>query len=132
MPGSELEKLSPYLQQISDHIGQITLEDYIERNTIEPTHLGFIRGRDLKNSIIIADEAENLTRQHIQLLIGRVSQGSSLWICGDLKQCDLNLTERNSGIQATIDNLAGNPLFGMVKLIKSERSEVAALADLLD
>jgi PhoH-like ATPase len=132
LPGSELEKLSPYLQQIADHIGQITLEDYIERNTIEPVHLGFIRGRDLKNSIIIADEAENLTKQHIQLLIGRVSTGSALWICGDMKQVDAKKFELNSGIQALIDNLAGNPLFGMVKLMKSERSETAALADLLD
>jgi len=37
-----------------------------------------------------------------------------------------------SGIPKLIEGLAGNPLFGMVKLIKSERSAVAACADALD
>ena len=37
-----------------------------------------------------------------------------------------------SGIPKLISNLKGNPLFGMVKLIKTERSAVAATADLLD
>ena len=73
-----------------------------------------------------------MTRQHIQLLIGRVSSRSELWLAGDLKQTDSINFEKNSGIQALINGLAGDPLFGMVKLLKSERSAVAALADKLD
>jgi len=37
-----------------------------------------------------------------------------------------------SGIPRLISGLAGNPLFGMVKLMKSERSAIAACADYLD
>ena len=132
LPGEELDKLGPFIQQIADHVGEFELEDMLNQNVIEPVHLGFIRGRDIRNSIIICDECENMTRQHIQLLLGRVSSRSEIWFIGDQKQCDSLTFEKNSGIQALIEGLAGDPLFGMVKLIKSERSKIAALADRLD
>lgn len=132
LPGNEIEKLAPFIQQIADHVGQMTLDDMLEQNVLEPVHLGFMRGRDIKNAIIFCDEVENMTKQHIQLLIGRVSSGSELWLAGDLKQTDNINFEKNSGVRALIQGLAGDPLFGMVKLIKSERSAVAALADKLD
>ena len=132
LPGEELDKMMPWLKQIEDHVGPFTFEDMLNQNIIEPVHLGYIRGRDIKNSIIFCDEVENMTRQHIQLLIGRVSSRSELWLAGDLKQTDGINFEKNSGIQALIQGLTGEPLFGMVKLMKSERSKVAALADKLD
>lgn len=132
LPGEEIDKLMPWLKQIEDHVGAFTFEDMLNQGVIEPVHLGYIRGRDIKNSIIFCDEIENMTRQHIQLLIGRVSSRSELWLAGDLKQTDSINFEKNSGIQALINGLAGDPLFGMVKLLKSERSAVAALADKLD
>ena len=132
LPGTELEKLAPFIQQIADHVGQIALDDMLEQNIIEPVHLGFMRGRDIKNAIIFCDEVENMTKQHIQLLIGRVSSGSELWLAGDLQQTDSLNFEKNSGVRALIKGLENDPLFGMVKLIKSERSAVAALADKLD
>ena len=132
LPGEEIDKLMPWLKQIEDHVGGFTFDDMLQQGIIEPVHLGYIRGRDIKNSIIFCDEVENMTKQHIQLLIGRVSSRSELWLAGDLKQTDSINFEKNSGIQALINGLAGDPLFGMVKLLKSERSAVAALADKLD
>lgn len=132
LPGEEIDKLMPWLKQIEDHVGAFTFEDMLNQGVIEPVHLGYIRGRDIKNSIIFCDEVENMTRQHIQLLIGRVSSRSELWLAGDLKQTDNINFEKNSGIQTLIQGLGGDPLFGMVKLLKSERSAVAALADKLD
>lgn len=132
LPGEEIDKLMPWLKQIEDHVGAFTFEDMLNQGVIEPVHLGYIRGRDIKNSIIFCDEVENMTKQHIQLLIGRVSSRSELWLAGDLKQTDNINFEKNSGIQALIQGLGGDPLFGMVKLLKSERSAVAALADKLD
>ena len=132
LPGEEIDKLMPWLKQIEDHVGAFTFEDMLNQGIIEPVHLGYIRGRDIKNSIIFCDEVENMTKQHIQLLIGRVSSRSELWLAGDLKQTDNINFEKNSGIQALIQGLGGDPLFGLVKLLKSERSAVAALADKLD
>jgi len=133
LPGSFNEKMLPFAMPMADHLGGIDgLWHMIDRGTIEVVHLGFIRGRDIKNSIIICSEAENMTKEHIQLLLGRVGEGSALWINGDFKQCDDKVFEKNSGLLTAVDRLKGHPLFGYVKLVKTERSETAAMADLLD
>lgn len=131
LPGSELEKQMPWLRQIEDHIGPQNFEEMINCGQIEPAHLSTLRGRDLKNCIILVDEAENLLTTNIQLLLGRVAEGSEIIFCADVKQCDYN-DEKMSGIPTMIECLQDNRLFGMVKLLKTERSEVAALADLMD
>ena len=133
LPGSSNEKLLPFAMCLAEHVGGVDGLSYmIEKGIVEVVHLGFIRGRDIKNSIILCSEAENLTKEHIQLLIGRVGEGSNLWINGDFKQTDLAIFERNNGLMTAIDRLKGHPRFGYVKLIKTERSETAAMADLLD
>ena len=133
LPGSCNEKLLPFAMPMSDHLGGIDgLEIMMRQGKIEVVHLGFIRGRDIKNSIIICSEAENTTKEHIQLLLGRVGEGSELWINGDFRQCDADVFARNSGLMAAVDRLKGHRRFGYVELLKTERSETAAMADLLD
>jgi PhoH-like ATPase len=133
LPGTELEKLLPFVMPLADHVGGVEgIEMLMRQGKLEVQHLGFIRGRDIKNSIIICSEAENLTKQHVQLLIGRVGEGSNLWLDGDFKQTDARVFEENNGLNIAIDKLKGHPLFGYVHLEKSERSETSALADLLD
>ncbi|MNP27410.1 hypothetical protein D3C76_1203200 [compost metagenome] len=89
-----------------------------------------IRGRDIKNSIIYVTEFQNNTREHAQLLLGRVGEGSQLWINGDLKQTDSEVFVSNSGISA-ITKLRGNELYAQVTLDKTERSKTAELAELI-
>lgn len=133
LPGSKLEKLLPYAMPLADHLGGETgLEMQIMTGNIEIEHLGYIRGRDIKNSIIYVSEAENLTKEHVQLLIGRVGEGSALWMNGDFKQTDSSIFRMNNGLLSTVQKLAGHEKFGYVQLQKTERSETAAMADLLD
>lgn len=133
LPGSKLEKLLPYAMPLADHLGGETgLEMQMMAGTIEIEHLGYIRGRDIKNTIIYVSEAENLTKEHVQLLIGRVGEGSALWMNGDFKQTDSALFRSNNGLLSTVQKLAGHKNFGYVQLQKTERSETAAMADLLD
>ena len=75
---------------------------------------------------------ENLTKEHVQLLIGRVGSGSSLWMNGDFRQTDSHIFRINNGLLSTVQKLAGHEKFGYVRLEKTERSETAAMADLLD
>lgn len=131
LPGDEIAKQYPWLRQIEDHIGIQKFEEYLENGIIEPAHLSTLRGRDLKNCIILVDEAENLLATNIQLLLGRVAANSEIIFCADVKQCDYE-NESKSGIPRLIQRLAGHKLFGMVKLLKTERSAIAACADLLD
>lgn len=133
LPGSMFEKIYPFAAILADCLGgEVALERAITDGWVEIQPLGFIRGRSFQRSIIYCSEAENLTKQHIQLLIGRVGEGSTLWINGDLRQIDDVAFERNNGIQKLIDKLTGNERFGTVYLPITERSETARLADLLD
>lgn len=131
LPGDEIDKQYPWLRQIEDHLGTQLFEQYINEGRLEPAHLSTLRGRDLKHCLILVDEAENLLTTNIQLLLGRVAEGSQIIFCADVKQCDYK-DMKMSGIPKLIEGLMGNPLFGMVKLIKSERSAIAACADCLD
>lgn len=133
LPGTVQDKLLPYMMPLADHLGsREILEDYLLAGAIEPIHLGFLRGRDLRDTLIYCTEAQNLSVAHMQLLIGRVAEGSELWLDGDIKQTDRKVFEKSSGIGAVIEKLSGNKHFAYVHLTKNERSEVAALADLLD
>lgn len=133
LPGDLNQKLLPFAGPICDNLGgEIGLERAIADGIVELQHLGFMRGRSWKRSIIYSSEAENLTKEHIQLLIGRIGEGSALWLNGDLRQIDGAVFENNNGISHLIDRLAGHPKFGMVYLNITERSETARMADLLD
>ena len=133
LPDGVYQKLLPFALPLADHLGGVAgLEMFVNQGRIEIQHLGFMRGRDIKDSIIYCSEAENMTKEHIQLLIGRVGEGSALWLNGDFKQTDMKVFDDNNGLYRLIEKLQGNKLFGAVKLIKTERSETASLADLLD
>ena len=133
LPGTELEKLKPFLGPLIDHAGgEEGVQKLLEEGKLVVIPLGHLRGRSLKNSIIFCTECENLTRQHIQLLMGRVDEGTQLWLDGDLKQRDKQIFEQSAGIERTVERLSGHRLFAYIHLEKSERSEVAAMADLLD
>lgn len=133
LPGDAFDKLLPFAMPLADHVGgRDGLERLISTQQIEVEHLGFIRGRDIKNTIIMCSEAENMTKEHVQLLLGRVGEGSALWLNGDYKQTDHKVFAENNGLMIAVDRLKGHPKFGFVKLIKTERSETAAMADLLD
>lgn len=133
LPGNADEKTLPYLMPFADHCGGIEgIQQLTAQGKLEVIPLAFLRGRSIRNSIIYSMESENLTRQHIQLIMARVDTGSQLWMDGDTKQRDRAIFESSQGLETMIAHLRGEPLFGYVHLIKTERSPVAALADLLD
>lgn len=133
LPGSEEQKMLPYLMPFCDHCGGLEgAKALMDCGKLEIIPLGFLRGRSIRNAILYAMESENLLKEHIQLLMGRIDEGSQLWMDGDIKQRDRLNFEKSKGLEVMVERLSGNHLFGYINLIKSERSEVAALADLLD
>jgi len=133
LKGTFYDKMSVWAMPLADHIGgREYLDMYVQRGMVEVEHLGFLRGRDIKNSIIICTEAEHLTREHVQLLLGRVADGSILILEGDTRQIDAKAFRQDNGLEAAINRLKGNRLFSYVHLQESVRSETAKLADLLN
>ena len=133
LPGDDFAKMKPFLGPFLDHAGgNEGVTKLLEEDKLWVIPLGHLRGRSLKNCILLCSECENLTKEHIQLLMGRIDEGSQLWLDGDLKQRDKQVFEKSAGIENLVDRLSGEKLFAYVHLKKSERSEVAALADKLD
>lgn len=133
LPGDQFQKTLWTAGPLIDHVGgEEGLMSFIDEGRIEIAHLGFLRGRDIKNSIVFVSEAENLTKEHIQLLLGRIGEGSQLWMDADVRQRDKANFEKSRGIETLIERLYGNELFGYVNLVKGERSKTAELANLLD
>ena len=133
LPGDPYDKLLPYVMPFADHCGgEEGLRRLIEEDKLEVIALAFLRGRSIRNAILYSMESENLTKEQIQLIMGRVDKGSQLWMDGDIKQRDKAVFEKSQGLETMVERLAGHKKFGYVNLVKSERSEVAAMADLLD
>ena len=132
LPGDVLDKLLPFLGPFIDHAGEEEVKSMIERGSLIIEPLQSLRGRNFENTLIICSEAENLTKEHIQLIIARAAAGSEVWFDADSRQRDKAIFEKSKGIEQMIDKFKGQPLFGYVHLVKSERSATAAMADLLN
>lgn len=133
LPGDDFAKLKPFLGPFLDHAGgEEDVKKLIDEDKLWVIPLGHLRGRSLKNCILLCSECENFTKEHLQLLMGRIDEGSQLWLDGDLKQRDKLIFEKSAGIEKMVNRLTGKKLFAYVHLKKAERSEVAALADELD
>jgi len=132
LPGEVIDKLLPFLGPFIDHCGENKVRTMITKGSLLVEPLQSLRGRNFKNSIIICSESENLTKEHLQLIIARAAEGSEVWFDADLNQRDKTVFEKSKGIETLIERLKGEPLFGYVYLIKSERSATAALADKLN
>ncbi|ALS22292.1 PhoH family protein [Paenibacillus naphthalenovorans] len=132
LPSDMESKLMPFAMPLADHLGGLDgLSSFLDKGKIEIQHLGFMRGRDIKRSLVYVSECENNTKEHIQLLLGRIGSDSMIWLNGDTRQIDHDKFKVNNGVNA-LKMLKGQKLYGQVTLDKTERSETAKLADLLD
>lgn len=132
LPGDLRDKMLIWGGPLADHLGGMDmLEQLIDEGVIEIFPLSHIRGRSIKDSIVICDECENMNDKLVTLLMSRIEDGSELIFCGDVAQIDNHRFEANNGIISMLKHLAGQPLFGTVKLLKSERGAVARMCDLM-
>jgi len=132
LPGEVIDKLLPFLGPFIDHAGEHSVRTMLDKGTLVVEPLQSLRGRNFDNTLIMCSEAENLTKEHIQLIIARAAEGSEVWLDADNRQRDKASFEKSKGIETLIERFVGQKLFGYVHLVKSERSATAAMADLLN
>ena len=93
LPGDMKEKIDPYLRPLYDSLHDLFDYDKIQRKIesgeIEIAPLAFMRGRTIKNSFAILDEAQNATRTQIKMFLTRIGENSKLVVNGDPSQIDL-------------------------------------------
>ena len=119
LPGDLKDKLEPYMISFIDNfekiIGESLTNKLRELGLIQIQPLAFVRGRSIDNTIIIVDEAQNISIQNMRTLMTRIGDNSKMVILGDVKQKDIK-NPKNSSLEVVIDKFEGIDGFGCVSL----------------
>ena len=103
LPGDFYEKVDPYLQPLYDALGDMMpreqMAEYLEQDRVEVVPLAYMRGRTLKSSFVILDEAQNVTTSQMKMFLTRLGPKSQAIITGDITQTDLKNRSESGLIQ---------------------------------
>lgn len=125
LPGDMKEKVDPYLRPLYDALYEMLpaekVEKFIEKNTIEIAPIAFLRGRTLKNAVIILDEAQNCTPAQMKMFLTRIGENGKMIVTGDPSQTDLPVGQK-SGLRDALDTL--HNIEGMAKITFGNRDVV--------
>ncbi|MGI9029507.1 MAG: PhoH family protein [Ilumatobacteraceae bacterium] len=93
LPGDLMAKIDPYLRPLYDALYDMVEVEagqrLLERQAVEVAPLAFMRGRNLNNSFIILDEAQNTTPEQMKMFLTRIGFGSRVVVTGDVTQVDV-------------------------------------------
>lgn len=94
LPGSLEEKMEPWLVPIRSNMRKVynkavVLEKMEKEESVELVSLTHFRGRTFDDCICIVDEFQNLTKQQLAMVLGRLGKGSRMIFTGDPQQIDL-------------------------------------------
>lgn len=139
LPGTEAEKMEPWLGAITDNLEALHEDDENMSASVEyilqkvPIHfksLNYIRGRSFQHSLIIIDECQNLTPHQIKTIITRAGSGSKVVCLGNLAQIDTPyLNALSSGLTYLTERFKGFSYGGHVHLQGVPRSALAEFAE---
>lgn len=98
-PGTAEEKMAAFQMPMIDQLNQLLPPSQISKlfkdGFIQTVPLGFVKGRTFNSSLVIVDEAEDLTKQEMLLIMGRLGRFSRMLLIGDSAQTNI----RNSGFR---------------------------------
>lgn len=127
LPGDKDQKMSVYTAAIYDNMyrlyGKEKIEKEIQEGRIEVIPLAFMRGRNLSNCLIVVDEAQNITHKQMELLLGRLCNGSKMVLCGDAAQIDLK-DKKQSGFDFICKHMITIEGFSVVTLKTNHRHPI--------
>jgi len=123
LPGDLKEKMAPIMESFTDNIrkliGKTRMEKLIELGVIEIVPIAFARGRSIDNSIILIDEAQNISLDNIRTLMTRIGDNSKMVIMGDVKQKDIR-NKKDSSLEIVLNKFNNVEGFGCVELRSPE------------
>lgn len=126
LPGSETEKLAPFMRAVIDNLEILVDNDEIERyknenelrdkvdelfqrNIITTEAIAYIRGRSIQKNWVIIDEAQNLTPKQVKGIVTRAGKGTKLILIGDPDQIDHPyLDSRTNGLCFASERMKGS------------------------
>lgn len=93
LPGDLLEKLAPWMGSFHDVFGSLSTSEWHNlqlqlQDRLELVQVGMLRGRTVRNGVLIVDEAQNCSFSQLKCILTRVGEGGRIVICGDTEQSD--------------------------------------------
>ncbi len=138
LPGTEEEKMAPWLAAITDSLEVLHKHDentkgsmsYImEKANIQFKSVNFMRGRSIQNSIVILDESQNLTASQLKTIITRCGEGTKLICSGNLAQIYSNyLSAVTSGLTYLVEkfkDFSGSATINLDGVVRSRLADFA-------
>ena len=123
LKGTMEEKMEPFMDSFLDNFNKIIGEHLTaklrEMGYIQIKPIAYVRGRSIDNSIIIMDEAQNISLDNMRTLMTRIGENSKMIILGDVKQKDLR-NKKDSSLEVVIEKFRDKPSFGVVELRNKE------------
>ncbi|NOY17185.1 MAG: PhoH family protein [Gammaproteobacteria bacterium] len=139
LPGTEEEKMEPWLGAITDNLEALHCDDEDAEGSIDyilkkvPLYfksLNYIRGRSFQHSLILIDESQNLTPHQIKTIVTRAGNGSKVICLGNLSQIDTPyLSATSSGLTYLTERFKGFRHGGNIQLQGVPRSLLAEYAE---
>jgi phosphate starvation-inducible protein PhoH and related proteins len=127
LPGSKDEKMAPFTAPVFDNMNRLYSKDKIEKlvldGLIEIIPVGFLRGFNFTNCVVIIDEAQNCTEIQLELILGRLCMGSKIIICGDSAQVDLK-NKKDSGFDFICKHMKDITGFSIIALQTNHRHPI--------
>ena len=101
----------------------------VNNQKIQLSPISFLRDRSLSNTLLIVDEAQNLTPHEVKTIITRAGENTKIIFTGDIYQIDQPYIDFNSnGLSHLCEKFKGRPEFEHINLFKGERSRLSELA----
>lgn len=132
LPGTFEEKIDPYLRPLfdalDDTLGRERWSKMREMGQIEIAPLAYMRGRTIKDSIMLLDEAQNTTPTQMKMFLTRLGENSRIFITGDVSQSDLppirtpqGYVPQKSGLKDALETLDG---LRDIEIVRFKESDV--------
>lgn len=106
LPGDIKDKMDPWLspiyENITNVIGPENMKALMDHGLILIKPVSYLRGNTFVNSFIIVDEAQNVTKKQMEMIVTRLGRKSKMVICGDLRQVDLKKYQ-DTGLQQILE-----------------------------
>ncbi|MFT6914648.1 MAG: PhoH-like ATPase [Motiliproteus sp.] len=138
LPGTEEEKMTPWLSAIQDNLEAMhegdeqplsSIKYTIEKANIQFKSMNFIRGRSIQDALVLIDEAQNLTPSQLKTILTRCGKGSKMICLGNLAQIDSNyLTPLTSGLTYIVERFKdyeGSATIHLQSVVRSALAEYA-------
>lgn len=148
LPGSEQEKLNPYMASYYDTFSKILppyfnsssdsnnvksfIDELIEKGKLEMKNFSYLRGRSLDDSLIVVDECQQITPHFAKLILTRAGINTKIVLLGDVSdnQIDVKYVDsKSNGLAYIVEKFKKSKLSGHMTLKSVERSSLANEAE---